>query len=70
MIIKREFVAELSRRLKAPLNFIQVVVGPRQVGKTTGLRQLVQDWRGPTHLVTADEVAPPKIGRASCRERV
>jgi predicted AAA+ superfamily ATPase len=60
MIIKREFVAELSRRLKAPLNFIQVVVGPRQVGKTTGLRQLVQDWRGPTHLVTADEVAPPR----------
>jgi predicted AAA+ superfamily ATPase len=62
MRIKRSFVVELSRRLRERLNFIQVVVGPRQVGKTTGLRQLVQEWQGPTHMVSADEVAPPKGG--------
>lgn len=62
MNIKRCFVEELSRRLKKPLNFIQVVVGPRQVGKTTGLKQLVRDWNGPTHMVTADDVAPPRAG--------
>lgn len=62
MDIKRAFVDELARRLKEPLNFIQVVIGPRQVGKTTGLRQLVRDRMGPTHMVTADDVAPPRAG--------
>jgi hypothetical protein len=62
MYIKRAFVVELGRRLKEALNFIQVVVGPRQAGKTTGLRQLAQDWKGPVHMVTADEVSPPAAG--------
>jgi hypothetical protein len=44
------------------LHFIQVVIGPRQVGKTTGLRHLVQDWKGPVHMVTADEVSSPTAG--------
>jgi len=59
MTIRRGFVDELCRRLRERLNFIQVVIGPRQVGKTTGIRQLVETWDGPTHSVTADEVAPP-----------
>lgn len=60
MEIIREFTQTLEERLSEPLNFIQVVLGPRQVGKTTGLRQLVERWDGPTHMVTADEVSPPR----------
>ena len=58
-MIERDFVRTLRKRLAEPLNFIQVVLGPRQVGKTTGLEQLIEAWTGPKHMVTADGVAPP-----------
>ena len=59
MQIFRDFSKKLEVRLQERLNFIQVVTGPRQVGKTTGLRQIAQRWKGPVHLASADEVAPP-----------
>ena len=59
MEIVREFTAELQKRLKEELNFIQIVLGPRQIGKTTGLRQIVEKWNGSVHTVSADEIAPP-----------
>lgn len=59
MEIIRPFTSALEKRLGEPLNFIQVVLGPRQVGKTTGLRQIAKRWSGPVHMVSADEVAPP-----------
>lgn len=59
MQIFREFSKKLEARLLERLNFIQIVTGPRQVGKTTGLRQIAQRWKGAVHLVSADEVAPP-----------
>ena len=62
MQIFREFSKKLEERLCEKLNFIQVVTGPRQVGKTTGLRQVAERWRGPCHVVSADEVAPPSAG--------
>lgn len=58
--IKRDFTTMLEQRLRGPLNFIQVVLGPRQVGKTTGLQQIVSGWRGPSLMVSADEVAVPR----------
>lgn len=57
--IVREFTKTLIARLKEDLNFIQVVIGPRQVGKTTGLQQIVSDWHGSSLMVTADELATP-----------
>lgn len=57
--IQRDFSRILRNRLGVELNFIQVVLGPRQVGKTTGLRQIVSEWNGPALMVTADEVAAP-----------
>jgi len=57
--IKRSFTRLLESRLNEQLNFIQVVVGPRQVGKTTGLQQIVARWRGPALMVTADEIVTP-----------
>ena len=58
-IITRDFTESLRTRLAEDLNFLQVVIGPRQVGKTTGLEQIVSRWPGPSLMVTADEVATP-----------
>jgi predicted AAA+ superfamily ATPase len=57
--IKRRFTRILQDRLQEDLNFLQVVLGPRQVGKTTGLQQIVAEWPGPSLMVTADEIAAP-----------
>jgi len=57
--IKRKFTRILQARLQEELNFIQVVLGPRQVGKTTGLQQIVSEWQGPSLMLTADEVVTP-----------
>jgi hypothetical protein len=57
--IERHFTRLLASRLREQLNFIQVVVGPRQVGKTTGLQQIVARWKGPALMVTADEMITP-----------
>lgn len=59
METEREFTSVLENRLKEDLNFIQVVLGPRQVGKTTGLRQITERWAGSVQMITADEAAPP-----------
>ena len=51
----RPQAAELLRRLKEPRRFIQVVAGPRQVGKTT-LVTHVADTAGLPHIfASADE---------------
>lgn len=38
--MQRRFVNTLSRRLKSDPAYIQIILGPRQVGKTTGVLQL------------------------------
>lgn len=58
-IITRDFTNTLKARLAEDLNFMQVVIGPRQVGKTTGLEQIVSEWRGESLMITADELAAP-----------
>jgi uncharacterized protein len=40
---RRPLVADLGRRLQRPRGLIEVVRGPRQVGKTTGIYQIIQD---------------------------
>ncbi len=57
--IIRDFTKKLEERLSEYLNFIQVVIGPRQVGKTTGLQQIVNQWTGSSLFVTADEIITP-----------
>ena len=42
MTIEREALAPLVARLKEPRLFLQVVAGPRQVGKTTLVRQALE----------------------------
>ncbi|MBI2891100.1 MAG: ATP-binding protein [Nitrospirae bacterium] len=51
----RPFEALLRTRLKEPRRFIPVIAGPRQVGKTTLVRQAVERSRLPARFASADE---------------
>ncbi len=46
--------ATLVARLRQPRRFLQVVLGPRQVGKTTTVRQVLAALELPAHYATAD----------------
>ena len=45
----------LLRRVNEPRRFLQVLAGPRQVGKTTLARQVMEAATLPTHYASADE---------------
>lgn len=45
----------LARRLREPRQFLQIVTGPRQVGKTTLVEQVFADTSLPHLIVSADE---------------
>jgi predicted AAA+ superfamily ATPase len=51
---RRPFVAALARRLEAHPILMQVLVGPRQVGKTTGVKQVIEQADHPSHYANAD----------------
>jgi uncharacterized protein len=46
---------ELLKRLKEKRRFVQVLAGPRQVGKTTVVRQVMEAAKIPSHYASADE---------------
>lgn len=52
---KRPTLNELLKRVKEPRRFMQVLAGPRQVGKTTIARQVMDSVSIPVHFATADE---------------
>jgi len=56
---KRNAVSILSQRMAEKRRFIQVLTGPRQVGKTTAVQQFLADWQGTFHYASADLTAPP-----------
>jgi len=53
---QRPFVSDLASRLDETAPFIQVVIGPRQVGKTTGIQQLIAQQTRPAHYASADDL--------------
>jgi predicted AAA+ superfamily ATPase len=53
----RPMAAVLETRLRESRRFIQVLAGPRQVGKTTLARQVVGRVGLPVHFASADEPA-------------
>lgn len=55
-MFERKELKQLSLRLQEPRRFIQVLIGPRQVGKTTLVRQLIQQVGFPCQYVSADAV--------------
>jgi len=56
--MNRSFEGILLQRIKQCLPFIQVVLGPRQVGKTTGVKQVCATWPGEFIFASADSPAP------------
>lgn len=58
MEIARAFESVLASRLNEPLNNIQVLLGPRQVGKTTGVKNVFSAFSGPKHFASADSPSP------------
>jgi predicted AAA+ superfamily ATPase len=55
-VYKRVQYQEIVSRLKERRHFLQVVLGPRQVGKSTLIKQVVADLGMPYQLYTADSV--------------
>ena len=51
---KRSYYSLLKKRIAEPRRFIQVVTGPRQVGKTTLVHQLLKDSEIPSVYASAD----------------
>ncbi len=61
MTYYRPLYSKLLKRLKEPRRFIQVLAGPRQVGKTTLAQQLLTELSIPSHYASAE--APTLQGR-------
>lgn len=55
MTYQRPYFSTLASRLEEPRNFIQVVAGPRQVGKTTLVQQVCDSLSLPVQMASADE---------------
>jgi len=53
---KKQEYQVIRNRLLEPRKFIQVVMGPRQVGKSTVVKQVLQDLEEPFQLFSADNV--------------
>lgn len=56
IIYERPFVAQLEKRLLTEQPLIQVLIGPRQIGKTTGIRQLLARSPFKNHYANADDL--------------
>jgi uncharacterized protein len=54
-VYKRPTYQVLLKRLKEPRRFMQVLAGPRQVGKTTLVQQVLEGLPCPSHYASADE---------------
>ena len=58
-MFKRQQASVLRSRIDEPRRFIQVIAGARQVGKSTMVKQVVEELTIP-HLLTTAEEAPDK----------
>jgi len=56
-MIERPYLKVLEQRIKEPRKFLQVITGPRQIGKTTLVIQLAKKLDLPYTYVSADGVA-------------
>jgi len=61
-MFKRKQFDTLSQRLKEPRRFIQVVIGPRQVGKSTLVKQVLGELDIPFVRFAADNVPATNTG--------
>jgi len=52
---KRKLVEQLKNRMTEKRLFMQVVIGPRQTGKTTAVLQTLEALKMPYHYISADD---------------
>jgi predicted AAA+ superfamily ATPase len=57
--MERSVVENVLTRLREGPDLLQVIVGPRQVGKTTAARAVAERWSGPVRYAAADLPLPP-----------
>ena len=57
-MFQRSVIEQLEVRMKEKRNFIQVITGPRQVGKTTLVGQLLNRLDIPSQYISADGAGP------------
>lgn len=55
-MFERSHLQEVIERIKEPRKFIQVILGPRQVGKTTLVQQLIRKYAFESVFITADAI--------------
>jgi predicted AAA+ superfamily ATPase len=58
-MFERKIVGEILRLASIAPRRLQIVIGPRQVGKTTAARQAAARSECPCHYASADEALPP-----------
>ena len=58
-MFERKIVSEILRLASISPRRLQIVIGPRQVGKTTAARQAAARSECPCHYASADEALPP-----------
>ncbi len=56
---KRPYYQALKSRVEEPRKHIQVISGPRQVGKTTMVKQFLNEYNFPYKYVSADNISSP-----------
>jgi predicted AAA+ superfamily ATPase len=60
MTFKRDLIlSPLRANLARPAHVLQMITGPRQVGKTTAIHQFLEEWPEPKVYATADQLTPP-----------
>ena len=55
-MLERAYCKVIKERLEEPRKFIQIVTGPRQVGKTTMVKQVLSNLKTPWLMYSADDV--------------
>jgi predicted AAA+ superfamily ATPase len=61
-MIQRTYIQLIRERIEERRKFIQVIFGPRQVGKTTTIEQVTQVIKMPFYSITADAVPASDTG--------
>lgn len=56
---RKSILSPLRANLARPVHVLQILTGPRQVGKTTAIHQFLDAWPDPTSYATADQLTPP-----------
>ena len=57
-MFRRPIFEKLLPRFRGPRQFLQVLAGPRQTGKTTLAHQILSTLDMPSHYATADAPVP------------